>query len=118
MIGAATSEAQSPVQQVLMLQSLQRGNMTLDHFAGEFRVSLDQHAGKPVNVVQVVVGPTGSVGASERAVVDYIRSTYANRAACSRLRTCISAAPRSNVGIEPLGPTMEWEIRELTGGTA
>ena len=35
--------------------------------------------GKPVNVVQVVVGPTGFVGASEQAVVDFIRSTYADR---------------------------------------
>ncbi len=79
LIGAATSGAQSPVKQVLMLQSLERGNMTLDHFTGEFRVSLDQHAGQPVNVVQVVVGPTGAIGAPEQAVLDYIRSMYANR---------------------------------------
>ena len=78
-IGAATSGAQSPVKQVLILQSLERGNMTVDHFTGEFRVSLDQQAGRPVNVVQVVVGPTGAVGAPEHAVLDYIRSMYANR---------------------------------------
>jgi len=78
-IGAATSEAQSPVKQVLMLQSLDRGNLTLDHFTAAFRVSLDQRAGKPVNVVQVVVGPTGFVGAPEQAVVDIIRSMYADR---------------------------------------
>ena len=35
--------------------------------------------GRPVNVVQVVVGPTGFVGAPEQAVVDYIRSTFADR---------------------------------------
>ena len=78
-IGAATSEAQSPVKQVLMLQSLDRGNLTLDHFTATFRVSLDQRVGKPVNVVQVVVGPTGFVGAPEQAVVDIIRSMYADR---------------------------------------
>jgi signal transduction histidine kinase len=78
-IGAATSEAQSPVKQVLVLQSFDRGNLTLDHFTGEFRAGLSQLAGKPVNVVQVVVGPTGFVGAPERAVVDYIRSMYAER---------------------------------------
>ena len=77
---AATSEAQSPVKQVLMLQTLDRGNLTLDHFTGSFRVSLDQRAGKPVNVVQVVVGPTGFIGAPEPAVVDYIRSMYADGA--------------------------------------
>jgi hypothetical protein len=77
-IGAASSDAQPPVKQVLMLQSLNRGNLPLDHFTGQFRVSLDQLAGKPVNVVQVVVGPTGFVGASEQAVIDYIRSIYAH----------------------------------------
>ena len=51
----------------------------LDHFTGNFRVDLDQRAGRPVNVVQVVVGPTGFVGAPEQAVVDYIRSTFADR---------------------------------------
>ena len=78
-IGGATSAAQSPVKQVLVLQSVSRGNLTLDHFTSEFRVSLDQRAGKPVNVVQVVVGPTGFVGAPEQAVVNYVRSMYADR---------------------------------------
>ena len=32
-----------------------------------------------MNVVQVVVGPTGFVGAPEQAVVDYIRSTFVDR---------------------------------------
>ena len=67
-------------QQVLVLQSLDRGNLILDQFTGNFRVALDQHAGNPVNVVQVVVGPIGFVGAPEQAVVDYIRSIYAGRA--------------------------------------
>ena len=78
-IGAASSAAQTAVKQVLVLQSFDRGNLVLDHFTGNFRVSLDQRAGKPVNVVQVVVGPTGFVGAPEQAVVDYIRSIFADR---------------------------------------
>ncbi|MGZ5697708.1 MAG: hypothetical protein ACXWHA_10600, partial [Usitatibacter sp.] len=73
---ALSSEAQPVVKQVLMLQALDRGNLIIDHFTGDFRVSLDQRVGKPVNVVQVVVGPTGFVGASDRALVDYIRSMY------------------------------------------
>jgi signal transduction histidine kinase len=79
-IGAATADAQPAVKQVLMLQSLDRGNLTLDHFTGEFRVRLDEISGRPVNVVQVVVGQIGFVGAAEHAVVDYIRSIYADRA--------------------------------------
>ena len=77
-LGAASIEAQPPVRQVLMLQSLDRGNLTLDHFTGNFRVELDQLVGSPVNVVQVVVGEIGSIGAPEQAVVDYIRSTFAD----------------------------------------
>ena len=78
-LGAASIEAQPAVRQVLMLQSLDRGNLPLDHFTGNFRVELDQRSERPVNVVQVVVGPTGSVGAPEQAVIDYIRSTFAGR---------------------------------------
>jgi signal transduction histidine kinase len=79
MIVAASSAAQPAIKQVLMLQSLNRGNLVLDHFTGNFRVGLDQRAGEPVNVVQVVVGPTGFVGAPDHAVVDYIQSIYADR---------------------------------------
>ena len=56
LLGAAPSDAQPAVRQVLMLQSFDRGNLTIDQFTGNFRVELDQRAGRPVNVVQVVVG--------------------------------------------------------------
>ena len=46
---------------------------------GQFRVELDKRAEQPLNVVQVVVGQTGFVGASEEAVVNYIRSTFVDR---------------------------------------
>jgi signal transduction histidine kinase len=75
---AASSEA-APVRHVLLLQSFHRGNFTVDSFTGDFRVELDRLAGSPVNVVQVVVGPTGFVVAPEQATVDYIRATFANR---------------------------------------
>ena len=78
-LGAASSEAQPPVRQVLLLQSFDRGNLVADYFTSNFRVDLDHRAGTPVNVVQVVVGPTGFVGAPERGVVDYIRSTFTDQ---------------------------------------
>ena len=78
---AVSAQAQPVVKQVLVLQSLDRGNLTFDHFTARFRAGLDQRAGRPVNVVQVVVGPTGFVGASDAAVVDYIRALYAGRPA-------------------------------------
>jgi len=79
LLGAASSEAQPAVRHVLVLQSFDRGNLVVDSFTGHFRVELDRRAGTPVNVVQVVVGPTGFVGAPEREVVDYIRSMFADR---------------------------------------
>ena len=62
-----------------MLQSVNRGDLIIDHFSGNFRVDLEQRVGGPVNFVQVVVGPTGFVGAPEESVVDFIRSTFADR---------------------------------------
>jgi len=79
LLGVSPSEAQLPVRNVLMLQSLDRGNLSLDQFTGNFRVELDQQAGRPVNLIQVVVGPTGFVGAPEQAIVEFIRSTFADR---------------------------------------
>jgi len=55
-IAAMSSDAQPSVKQVLVLQSLDRGNLILDQFTGDFRIALDQRAEEPVNVVQVVVG--------------------------------------------------------------
>ena len=76
-VGTAAIAAAQPVQkQVLVLQSLDRGNIILDTFTTNFHVDLDAHAEQPVNFVQVVVGPMGAVGAPERAVVDFIASTF------------------------------------------
>ena len=62
LLAAESSEAQPAVRQVL-LQSFPRGNMPDDHLTGNFRVDLDQRAGQAVNVVQIVVVPTGFIGA-------------------------------------------------------
>ena len=78
-LSAASLEAQPSVRQVLLLHSLDRGNMTLDYWTSNFRVELDRRAGQAVNVVQVVVSPQGFIGAPEQAVVDYVRSAYAGR---------------------------------------
>ena len=78
-LGAAANAAAQPVQkQVLVLQSFDRGNIVVDNFTTNFHVELDQRAEQPVNFVQVVVGPIGPVGAPERAIVDFIVSTFAD----------------------------------------
>src|SRR6188768_4336031 len=79
LLAVVPGAAAPAVKQVLMLQSFDRGNMILDHFTGNLRVDLDEGTEGPANVIQVVVGPTGFVGASQDAVVDFIRSTFADR---------------------------------------
>jgi len=74
---AASGEAQPEARQILVLQSSNRGNLSLDSFFANFHVDLEERAGE-VNVVQVVVGPSGFVVAPELAIVDYIRSTFVN----------------------------------------
>jgi signal transduction histidine kinase len=79
MFSAASSEAQPAVRQVLVLQSFERGIQVLDYLTGNLRVDLDERIGSPVHVVQVVVSPSGAVGAPEQTVVDFLRATYAAR---------------------------------------
>jgi signal transduction histidine kinase len=71
--------AEPPVRHVLVLQSFDRGNLILDHFTTNLRVELDHYAGGPTNFIQINVGPTGFVGASEQSIVDFVRSTFDNR---------------------------------------
>ena len=78
-LAATASLAAQPIKQVLLLQSSARGSLIFDHFTANFRVDLESLAASPLNVVQVVVGPTGFAGAPDRAVVDYIRSTFSDR---------------------------------------
>ena len=79
-LGAASSDAQPAVRQVLLLQSLDHGNMPIDRFTANFRVDLSEGLGAPVNITQISVATSGLVGAPEQAVVDYIRSVFADRA--------------------------------------
>jgi signal transduction histidine kinase len=76
LLNAAPSGAQPAVRQVLMLQSFDRGSLPVDRFTSDFRVELDKRATEHVNVVQVVVGPRGSVAAPDQAIIDYIRSLF------------------------------------------
>ena len=79
LIATVPGEAQPVARQVLVLQSFERGNMIVDHFTTNFRVELDTQVEHPVNLLQVVVGPTGFVAAPEQATVDFIQSLYAGR---------------------------------------
>ena len=79
LFGAASSNAQPAIRQVLVLQSFARGNLILDHISGNFRVDLEERLGSAVNIVELVVSPTGLVGAPEQKIVDYIRANFADQ---------------------------------------
>jgi len=85
LLSAAPGEAQSPIaqepvaQQVLVLQSVDRGNLILDYFTNNFRVELDRLVTRPVNFLQITVGRAGLVGASDEVMVEFIRSAYEGR---------------------------------------
>lgn len=64
--------------QVLLLQSVDRGNLPLDYFSGKFRVDLEAQLGGHVNVVELVVVPPGLVASPERAVITYLMSAFAD----------------------------------------
>jgi signal transduction histidine kinase len=78
LLGAAPAEALPARPHLLVLQSHNRGNLSLDFFSSNFRIDLEARAGRPITVVQFVIGPTGLVAAPEQALVDYIRATFAN----------------------------------------
>ena len=81
----ASSAGAQPVQQVLMLHGSNRGSLVLDSFTGNFRTDLNERTGRPVNVVQIVVGPTGFVGAPEQRW----SSTSNRRSPIAASRICI-----------------------------
>ncbi|HEU4692015.1 MAG TPA: hypothetical protein VFS23_26820, partial [Vicinamibacterales bacterium] len=74
------AQADPAVRQVLVLQSVDRGNLPLDQFTANFRVDLDQRFGAPVSVVQFVVTPAGFTVPPEKAIVDFLRSAFIDRA--------------------------------------
>ena len=71
-LAGASSDAQPSVRYILLLQSVDRGSLTIDAFTGNFRADLERRAGSPVNVDQVNIRSTELVGPPEQAVVDFI----------------------------------------------
>jgi PAS domain S-box-containing protein len=61
------------------LQSLDRGNLTLDYLTGNFRVDLDADDGGTLTFTQIVVNPSGFDVRPEEAVLNFLQAAYANR---------------------------------------
>ena len=103
----ACAEPQAAVQQVLVLQSFDHGNLILDRLTDNVRVDIVKRAARPLNVIQITVGPTGFVGASDQAIVDFIRATYANRSKPDLIVTIAAPAAlfarRTGIGAQKKG---------------
>lgn len=79
---SALTAAQAPApreRRVLVLQSLDRGNLTLDYLTGNIRVDVDSKATEPVTFTQVVVNPSGFGASPQEAIVEFLRSAFADR---------------------------------------
>ena len=74
---AADAEAQG--RHILVLQSFDRGVVTLDSFTANFRADLEAKAGESILLRQFVVYPSGFGATPEPAIVDYLRAAFADR---------------------------------------
>jgi signal transduction histidine kinase/ABC-type uncharacterized transport system substrate-binding protein len=77
LLTAPASEAAG--RRVLILQSLDRGNLALDFFTGNFRVDVDQGSQDRLTFTQFVVNPSGFDDSPEKAMVDYLLALFAER---------------------------------------
>lgn len=74
---AGSGEAQE--RHILLLQSLDRGNLTLDYLAAAFRVDLASRATRSISFTQFVVNPSGLGAIPQQATVEYILAALADR---------------------------------------
>jgi PAS domain S-box-containing protein len=79
MVLLCAAPAAGQVRQVLMLQSFDRGTVTLDTFTDSFRIALTQRSPQTVVFVQFVVNPSGFEVSPDRAIVDYLQTAFADR---------------------------------------
>jgi signal transduction histidine kinase len=64
---------------VLVLQSLNSGNLTQDFFTGSFRSAVDASESDLVTIMQFVVSPSGSSQIPAEAIVEFLRAAFASR---------------------------------------
>ena len=65
--------------QVLVLQSVDRGNIVFDFFTAEFRAAIQKRAASPVTLFDFVIAPPGFGKATDQSIVDFVQSNYADQ---------------------------------------
>jgi hypothetical protein len=76
---ACSASGQAEVRHVLLLQSLDRGNLTMDGFTADFRIHVERRSSTPVTFMQAVVNPSGFSASPEKPIVDYLASAFADQ---------------------------------------
>lgn len=75
------SAAEAGVRHVVLLQSFERGNLVLDRVTALLRQQIEEGLEDSVNFTEFVVSPSGFDETPTQAIVDYIRSAFADRPA-------------------------------------
>jgi signal transduction histidine kinase len=71
--------ADAAVRQVVLLQSLERGNVVLDRFTSLFRAMVDERSAEPVTFTEFVVSPAGFRDIPEDAFVEFLAAAFASQ---------------------------------------
>jgi signal transduction histidine kinase len=79
LLTAGSRPVEAQARHILVLQSFDRGNLTLDSFTGDFRVDVERRSRVPVTFTQAVVNLSGFDVSPEKLVVDYLLSLFAQR---------------------------------------
>jgi PAS domain S-box-containing protein len=75
----AVTTAEAEPRHVVLLQSFERGNVVLDDFTSTLRKLMDERSSEPVTFMEFIVSPAGFRTIPEQAMVEFLRSSYANR---------------------------------------
>ena len=79
LVAMLTSTAEAAVRHIVLLQSVERGNLVLDQFTATFRAWLAEHSTEPLTITEFVVTPTGFSDSPEQAIVEFLRSAFAGQ---------------------------------------
>lgn len=79
MVLCATVVADAEPRHVVLLQSFERGNVVLDDFTSTLRKLMDERSAEPVTFMEFIVSPAGFQSIPEPAMVEFLRSAYADR---------------------------------------
>lgn len=76
---ATVPVAASPVRNILILQSFERGFRVFDRFTEDFQAELAARAHSPITIAQFVVTPAGFAEAPDEPIVAFLRSAFVER---------------------------------------